>query len=378
MRTLFIEFGYLSGHSGGVYASRTHINLFSALSEKFTLVYPWKEGMAPEKINFERIESLVPVSDSRSRIRKIWDLCRGKVHRFRLDDSFYDNDKYDIVVFDNSVVSSSLIRKFNKCGIKTITIHHNYQIEYLKGDANKLLLLPLLFWTHIYEKTAVKYSDLNITLTQQDANLLRDHYFKSATFDVLGVFEYQNSEFLDVKDDNRGNRFLITGHLQSKQTEDSLIRWVNEYWPILKDIVPNVLLTIAGFNPSNKLSDIIIKAGINLIASPPDMNPILNMADFYICPTDCGGGLKLRIMDGLKAGLPVLTHKVSARGYEKLMESGMVISYDSHKSFKDGILKLTSKKYIKNEVQKIYRANFNYDAGLRRLKEILVANKIIY
>ena len=288
MRTLFIEFGYLSGNSGGVYASRTHINLFSSISEKFTLLYPWKHGMEPERIHFEKIDSLLPVSDTRSKIRKFWDLCCGRVHRYRLDDSFFDKDRYDVVVFDNSVVSSRLIKKFKKRGIKTITIHHNYQIEYLKGDASKLLLLPLLFWTYIYEKTAVKYSDLNITLTQRDVDLLKEHYCKNATFDVLGVFEYQNNDLPEVENNNQNNRFLITGHLQSKQTEDSLIRWIKDYLPILRKTIPNAQLTVAGFNPSEKLSDIIIKAGACLIPSPQDMNPILKSADYYICPTDCG------------------------------------------------------------------------------------------
>lgn len=376
MRTLFIEFGYLSGNSGGVYASRTHINLFSTISEQLTLLYPWKPGMDPEKISFEKIESLIPVSDNRSKIRKLWDLCFGKVHRYQLDDSFFDKNKYDIVVFDNSVVSSGLIRKFKKAGIKTITIHHNYQIEYLKGDANRLLLLPLLFWTYIYEKIAVKYSDLNLTLTQQDIDLLKKHYCENATFDVLGVFENQSNILPELDNNEINNRFLITGHLQSKQTEDSLIRWINEYWPILKKNVPNAFLTVAGFNPSKRLSDIIIKAGISLIPSPQDMNPILNESDYYICPTDCGGGLKLRIMDGLKAGLPVITHKVSARGYEKMVKADLLISYDDHESFKDGIQKLISKRYLKEDVQKIYIENFNFSIGVSRLKEILCKNKL--
>lgn len=378
MRTLFIEFSYLSGNSGGVYASRTHINLFSRISEKFTLLYPWKQGMDPEKICFEKIDTLVPITDNRSKIRKFWDLCYGKVHRYRLEESFFDKNRFDIVVFDNSIVSSRLIKKFKKCGIKIITIHHNYQIEYLKGDTNKILLLPLLFWTYIYEKAAVKYSDLNITLTQQDVELLRNHYYKNATFDVLGVFEYQNNTLPEVESNDLNNHFLITGYLQSKQTEDSLVRWIKDYLPILKETIPNARLTVAGYNPSKKLSDIIIKSGISLIASPVDMNPILNSADYYICPTDCGGGLKLRIMDGLKAGLPVLTHKVSARGYEKMIQEGLIISYDNPESFKEGIMKFSSKKYRKKDVQDIYIANYNFDSGISKLKEILSFHKIRY
>lgn len=377
MKTLFIEFGYLSGNGGGIYASRSHINLFASLSKEMTLVYPWKEGKDIEGINLDKINVSIPVNDNRSKIQKFWDLCCGKVHRFKLDESFFDQNRFDLVVFDNSIVSSRLIKKFKKYGIKAITIHHNYQIEYLIADSPKITLLPSLFWTLLYEKAAVKYSDLNITLTPEDAELLKKHYCKNSIFGVLGVSEYQNNQLPILISEKKKNRFLITGHLQSKQTEDSLIPWIHEYWPILKKIVPDATLTIAGYKPSQKLSDFIINAGIKLIDSPSDMFPILELADYYICPTDCGGGLKLRILDGLKAGLPVLTHKVSARGYEKMIEIGLVISYDNYDSFKLGLKKLLSNNLKKEEVQKEYSLVYSFESGKKRLKNILTINKII-
>ena len=209
MKTLFIAYSYLNGHGGGVYAERTHINLFAELSEKMTLLYPYKEGEELCGIKESRIEC-IPVEDHRSKIRKLIDLLIGKVHRYKLTDVFFDRNAYDVVVFDNSVVSSRLVARFKKAGIKTITIHHNYQIEYLKGDGSRLTLLPNLFWTWIYEGQAVRNSTLNITLTQQDVDLLKHHYGCYRPFGVLGVFEYGPSETINLPTDHRGHHYVMT------------------------------------------------------------------------------------------------------------------------------------------------------------------------
>ena len=376
MKTLFITYSYLGGHGGGVYASRTHINLFAALSEKLTLVYPYKQGEEPRGINEAKIE-MIPVSDPRSNARKFSDLLRGKVHRYHLSNDFFDKGKYDVVVFDSSVVSSGLIKKFKKAGMKTVTIHHNYQIEYLLGDGSWLTLLPDLFWTRIYERQAVRNSDLNITLTQQDVELLQHHYGGEAPFAVLGVFEYQQSTPAAITPGVRGHRYVMTGGLGFKQTEDSVIRWIKEYYPELKKTDSSAWVTIAGSSPSERLRGLVEEAGIELIASPTDMAPILRNADYYLCPVDRGGGLKLRNLDGLKYGLPVLAHKVSIRGYEKMQEQGVIFSYETKEEFAAGVVQLNSLTLGKSEIQRMYLQQYQFDRGVKRMKDILTRNGIM-
>ena len=376
MKTLFIVYTYLGGHGGGVYAERTDVNLFAALSEKMTLVYPYKEGEELRGINTEGLE-LIPVPDMRSNVSKFMGLLAGKVHRYKLDESFFDKSRFDVVVFDNSVVSSRLVKRFNKAGIKTITIHLNYQIQYLLGDCPRLTLLPNLFWTWIYEGQAVRNSDLNLTLTQQDVELLQKHYSKKSKIEVLGVFEYGPSEIIDLPTRQKGHHFVMTGGLGSKQTEDSLLKWINEYYPLLKEVDIEAQLTIAGSNPSVRLSHVLQEAGIELVASPPDMKPILLNSDYYINPVDCGGGLKLRNLDGLKYGLPVLTHIVSMRGYEKMETYGVICSYSNPSGFVEGLRKIMKLPMERVDIQSLYLQQYNFANGVDCLKEILTNNGII-
>lgn len=377
MKTLFITFSYLKGDRGGIYASKTHINLFAELSEKMTLLFPYKKGMEPEDIRTERIK-MVPVEDARGIFRKYVDLCLGIQHRYERAASEYLGDcDIDTVVFDGSVTSSRLIGKFKEAGKRVITLHHNYEIEYIKADASPLLKVPQLFWTYLHEGEAVRKSDLNITLSKQDSELFRKHYCKDATFDFLGVYDFKRRSQQTFSERGRGHHYLITGGLGSKQNEDSLIPWIKNYYPILKRIDPEVNLTLAGRSPSPLLKEAVREIGANLIDSPKDMNPILLSGDYYLCPTDRGGGIKLRVMDGLKGGMPVLTHEVSARGYENVIELGIVFSYRDEQSFENALKKMLSSNLSRKEIQDQYLYSFSYEKGLSRLQEILENAQIL-
>ncbi len=372
MNVLFITFSYLKGNRGGIYASRTHINLFATLSDSMTLLYPYTKGMEPEYI-YEDTITMVPVEDNRSAGLKYLNLMVGRRHRFiDVAKKYLDRNKYDTVVFDGSIVSSNLIKLFKSYGFRTITLHHNYEIEYLKGDATPITKPFDLFWTKIQEGTAVSYSDLNLTLTSQDAELLRQNYNPKASIEVLGVFDYWPRKKLQLKNKNRGSRFVITGGLGSKQNEDSLFPWLNTYFPILKGQVENAQLILAGRSPSERLIKVAEGFGAEVIPSPIDMKPILESGDYYICPTDRGGGVKLRIMDGLKSGMPVLTHVVSARGYDEMMDKGLVFSYHDKDSFVESLNQMLKTDFSQQYIYDCYAEKFSFNTGVKYLQKLLI------
>lgn len=372
MRTLYITNTYLQGRSGVVNASKAFINAFAELSESMTLVFPQKpENYIPE-INTNNVE-LIPIEDKRNKILKLCGFILGKMHRFSDETiQLFNKECYDIVVFDSSVTSSCLIKKARNRGLKVITIHHNYEIEYVKGDKNSILKIPLLFWTYIYEKQSVCYSNLNLTLTLNDAMSLKKHYDKDGRYEVLGTFEYKHSNNQVTEAHSRNSMtFVITGQLYSIQTEQSLFPWIKKYYTLLNKQYPDAKVVVAGRNPSEKLIKVCRVNGIEIIPSPNDIDAIVRGGDYYVCPTELGSGLKLRIMDGLQQGLMVLTHERSARGYEKMMERHVLFSYNDSQSFIDALNRMVENKANRNTVYKAYLDYFSYEAGVERLEKIL-------
>ena len=84
-----------------------------------------------------------------------------------------------------------------------------------------------------------------------------------------------------------------------------------------------------------------------------------------------GGGLKLRIMDGLKWGLPVITHAVSARGYDAFKDAGCLFSYSNVEEFLSAIQQLKTMSMSKCVIQALYNSFFSFNAGVARLRKAI-------
>lgn len=371
MRILFVTHHYLNGNGGGVFASRAYINAFCEICDGITLLYPAKGTEAPEGVN-PKVE-FIPVANNKFKVFKFVDLLAGRMHRyFGVFERYLASGDYDTVVFDTSLVTWKNIDIAHEFGAKVCTIHHNYQYEYSRDNARGLIKLVTLFWIKRYEKAAVQKSDLNLTLTKDDKALLEKHYdpMGRAKIEVLGVFEPEPRDLPLVNNEVQKGRYVITGTLSALQTYESLKSWVNEYFPVLKASIGYKSLTIAGKDPSEKLLKLCSRNGIGVVANPASMDEVLNKADVYICPVSLGGGLKLRIMDGLRYGLPVITHAVSSRGYESFIGKCLFSYEDSH-TFSDSICHVQKVVMTNKEIGDLFHEEFSFMRGIQKLNYIL-------
>ncbi len=390
MKVLFVTQHFLDHNGGGSFASRAYINAFAEISDAITLLYPDNGNDISNYINSK--VKLVRVKNRITNLGKLLDVYKGKIHRYY--NCFFPVLKEinpDIVVFDNSRTSAGLIKKVRNSGIKVVTIHHNYEMEYyIATPPHWTFKTVFLYFMKKTERQAVQYSNLNLTLTNEDIELLRKHYDRTnnSLFRKLGCFEYKDSgdskQFLIKKnstfiDDSENLIFIITGNLGAYQTEISLVPFLQNYYPVIIREFPDSKLIIAGRNPSVKIKEICkLHSGIELIANPEDMDSIITKAHIYICPVNTGGGLKLRVMDGLKHGLPVITHLISARGYEEFLQEECLFIFDNIETFqielRNIVKKIKENKISSNRGLTTYANNFSFNSGVTRLKNLLNLN----
>ena len=371
MKTLFVTYHYLHGNGGGVFASRGFVNAFAKLSERLTLLCPVKDDVAPEGI--APSARVIPVSYEKPRWRKYIDLLLGKIHRFYgVFDQVLASEHFDLVVFDTCYVSFRLIQKVRRRGCQVVTIHHNFQCEYVRDNYRFPVRFPLLFWTRICEREAVQNSDLNLTLTEADRQSLVKAYDSSgkACIRVIGVFESRKDAGAPIHPLPEKPVFIVTGDLSMRQTVEPFLEWMHEYLPILREMVPGAKVIVAGKDPAQSFIRACGADGIEVVESPTDMASVLRRGRYYLCPSSKGSGIKLRLLDGLKNGMPVLTHVVSARGYEPFVGQE-VHGYSTPDSFRDAIKEMLSVPIDAATIIGHYQDTFSYEAGIARLQGIL-------
>jgi glycosyltransferase involved in cell wall biosynthesis len=385
MKVLFITNTYLDSNGGGTFASRAFINIFSQIYDECVLLFPFRGKDVSESISDS--VKLVGVSKRKNIFSYLLDFYLGKIHRFH-DEAvvLLDNYNPDLVVFDNSRCSYGIIKKAKEKGIKAITIHHNFEVEYYHANP------PLFIWRSIFlyhirkaEKDSIFYSDLNFTLTLDDLVNLNINYCQGSSdkFVCIGVFESKNILPLNiVKRFDENLTFIITGSLDSIQTEVSLLHFFDIYLPIIIKLYPTAKLLIAGKEPSKKFQKRCVGLkNVELVINPENIYNTVVRGNVYISPIFLGGGLKLRIMDALKCGLPVLAHSISARGYEKFVSKEYILTYNDIQSFETSLQRIVE---IQSEevsmslyIREMYHSIFDFSSGVKLLKDELEKSYIL-
>lgn len=100
-------------------------------------------------------------------------------------------------------------------------------------------------------------------------------------------------------------------HLPNRQAA----RWLlGEIWPALRARVPGARLTIVGREPPAALAAEAEAAGVTLAADVPDVRPYYARARAVIVPIRSGGGIRVKILEALAAGRPLVTTRLGAEG----------------------------------------------------------------
>jgi hypothetical protein len=376
-RVLFITRNDPSIRRGGSLATRAFIMGFSYL-------YPGKVDLIIAdscKMDHFNLPVNFYLAPSRNIFSRYLSILTGSLHRFKVYVSNFlaqKNARYFMCVFDNSLIAGDMVDYVNSLGIKTITIHHNYEKEY-HLDNKSVESFKGIFPNYVIrnERNAYLKSSLNLFLTTQDKDTLLKVYGQPrGDTKVIGVYEPENRN-LNIRSKQSINDIImvISGTMSSFQTINGISDFYKKYYALAKTICPNLKIIFTGQNPHMRLIRMVNnEQGImQMIPNPKEIDLVVNQGNIYLCPTNIGGGLKLRLMDGLKAGLPILVHAVSARGYDVFFDKPWFQVYKDEESFRAGLTLLidwtTQGKWSPAAIQEAYMDYFSFNAGVARLKE---------
>ncbi len=107
-------------------------------------------------------------------------------------------------------------------------------------------------------------------------------------------------------------RLLFCGSLSVKMNLDALSYFQKIYWPIIKEnLGNNVEMVVAGSDPSTKIKKICNSENWSLYPNISDieLNLLYNKCTFGILPFPYTTGAKIKLLNNLSAGLPVIATK---------------------------------------------------------------------
>jgi glycosyltransferase involved in cell wall biosynthesis len=107
---------------------------------------------------------------------------------------------------------------------------------------------------------------------------------------------------------------MLTGNLGYFVNADAVTWWLAEVWPALRRQRPDIRVVVAGDRPPPPVRRAVKRAGVELVASPPDLRSLLAQATLALAPMRCGSGLPIKILEAWSAGVPVVASPWAAAG----------------------------------------------------------------
>lgn len=118
-------------------------------------------------------------------------------------------------------------------------------------------------------------------------------------------------------DPSSGNGFpviLFVGHLGYAPNVDAAERLAGAILPRIRRAFPNARLVLGGRHPIPAVQALAGLPGVELIEDPPDMAPLLSAAHLSIVPLTAGGGTRIKILEAMAWGVPVIATPLAAEG----------------------------------------------------------------
>lgn len=117
---------------------------------------------------------------------------------------------------------------------------------------------------------------------------------------------------------------------------DGAVWLAEKVWPLVRAAVPEAELLLVGREPGPKVIALATD-GIVVTGTVPDVAPYLARARVAVAPLLSGGGSRLKILEALNSGRPVVATSIGAEALEQFEGEGLVIA-DDPRAFADQIV----------------------------------------
>jgi glycosyltransferase involved in cell wall biosynthesis len=164
-----------------------------------------------------------------------------------------------------------------------------------------------------FERVALAGADRTIAVSDVDARRFRKD-FGVTRVDVVenGV---DTAYFRPEAARRRPGRLLFLGSLDWRPNLDGVGRLLDDVFPAVRAAEPDATLDLVGRNPPAWLRRRAAESpGVALHADVPDVRPFLAECALMVVPLRIGGGSRLKILEALAAGVPVVSTRIGAEG----------------------------------------------------------------
>lgn len=157
-----------------------------------------------------------------------------------------------------------------------------------------------------------RQADISLYLSEEEARIVAE---LEPTAVARAVIPYCFDNFAGARTAPANRQIVFIAGFAHPPNEDAVIWFANEVLPLVQAEEHAASLAIIGSSPTPRVRA-LGRDGITVCAdvTEPELDAAYGSARVAVVPLRCGAGVKLKVVEALRAGLPLVTTPVGAQG----------------------------------------------------------------
>lgn len=224
--------------------------------------------------------------------------------------------------------------------------------------------------TKASEIDLASWVDATIVVSNVEKSVLSDAAPSADVFVVPLIRELSKSKvpaFGGRKD------IAFIGGFQHQPNRDAVDNFLNELWPLLYDMRPDIRLRVIGADMPKEMQDRQV-SGVDFVGFVEDLDSELDGVRLTIAPLRFGAGAKGKVVSSLRKGVPAVVSLVAAEGMG-LTDNEQVLVSALDASYVERILQLYDDEHLWNYLsmngRKFIEDTYSLEAGEKIMSKLL-------
>ncbi len=225
-----------------------------------------------------------------------------------------------------------------------------------------------------YEAIVCRAADAVVAVSRADAAALRSLVPGLRPVVVPNGVDLQRYDPARVDALPLGSKALLfTGKMDFRPNVDGVLWFCDRVWPRIRERVPDARFFIVGRDPHPRLDHLRDLAGVTLTGYVEDILPYFAAASVYVVPLRVGGGTRLKVLEAMAMGLPIVSTRLGSEGLG--VESGQqVVLADTPAEFAAAAVALLQDESVAAKLgrnaQCFVRRRYDWETIVPRLEDL--------
>jgi len=170
------------------------------------------------------------------------------------------------------------------------------------------------------------------------------------------------------------NSLIYTGSITYKANEDAVRYFIGDVLPLMRERIPQARFTVTGGTGSVDIHDLTAQPGVSFSGYLPSVAEAIQRAWALVVPLRIGGGTRLKILEAMALGTPVIATRKGVEGLDVVPDQHFLLA-DTAPTFADAVCRLLSDSALRARLSADGRAlveeKFDWAVIGRRLVNLI-------